>query len=162
MDASQYLRYKVKSLNQYIKRGGPVDAGLHTMRVAQRVTSPGVFFSPVNQTGPVAPPACCTTSPSYSNTESMPVLTPCVGGACTEVSSIAATPYISIAGIPIPRTAPLYYTTTNRSAIRAIVGGCECYQSTPVRDRAVSQAQACTRNSTITVSDGAIGRCGCH
>ena len=156
MDASQYLRYKVQSMNQYIKRGGPVDAGLQTMRLAQRVTSPGVYVSPVNQTGPVAPPACCTKSPSYSNTESMPVDTPCVGGACTEISSIATTPYISIAGCPFP------YTSTNTNVIRAIVGGCECYQSTPERDRAVSQAQACNRNTTITVSDGAIGRCGCH
>jgi hypothetical protein len=162
MDASQYLRYKVQSMNQFIKRGGPVDAGLQTMRLAQRVTSPGVFSSPVNQTGPVAPPACCTKSPGYSNTESMPVLTPCVGGACTEVSSIAATPYIYIAGCPIPYTAPLYYTSTNRSAIRAIVGRCECYQSTPAKDREISQAQACAQNTTIPGSDGAIGRCGCR
>jgi len=156
MDASQYLRYKVQSMNQYIKRGGPVDAGLQTMRLAQRVTSPGVFYSPVNQTGPVAPPACCTTSPGYSNTESMPVLTPCVGGACTEVSSIAATPYIYIAGCPFP------YTSTNTNVIRAVVGRCECYQSIPARDRDISQAQACVRNSTITVLDGVVGRCGCR
>ena len=133
MDASQYLRYKVQSMNQYIKRGGPVDAGLQTMRLTQRATSPGVFFSPVNQNAPVSTPACCTKSPAYSDTESMPVLMPCVGGACTEVSSITATPYIYITGCPIP------YMSTNT----AIIGGCECYQSVPSRDRYVSQNQAC-------------------
>jgi len=133
MDASQYLRYKVQSMNQYIKRGGPVDAGLQTMRLTQRVTSPGTYFSPINQNAPVATPACCTKSPAYTNTESMPVLTPCVGGACSEVSSIAATPYIYITGCPIP-----YMSTTT-----TVVGGCECYQSVPSRDRYVSQQQAC-------------------
>jgi len=133
MDASQYLRYKVQSMNQYIKRGGPVDAGLHTMRLTQRATSPGVFFSPINQNGPVAIPACCTKSPGYSDTESMPVKMPCVGGACTEVSSIAATPYLYITGCPIP------YMSTNT----AIIGGDYCYQSVPSRDRYVSQQQAC-------------------
>jgi len=133
MDASQYLRYKVQSMNQYIKRGGPVDAGLQTMRLTQRATSPGVFFSPINQTGPVAIPACCTKSPGYSDTESMPVKMPCVAGACTEVSSIRATPYLYITGCPIP------YMSTNT----AVIGGCECYQSIPSRDRYISQQQAC-------------------
>jgi hypothetical protein len=133
MDASQYLRYKVQSMNQYIKRGGPVDAGLHTSIVRTRVTSPGVYFSDINRNAPVAPPACCTKSPIYTNTESMPVLTPCVGGACSEVSSIARTPYIYITGCPIP-----YMSTST-----AVIGGCECYQSIPAKDREISQMQRC-------------------
>jgi hypothetical protein len=132
MDASQYLRYKVQSMNQFIKRGGPVDAGLQTMRLTQRVTSPGTYFSPINQNAPVATPACCTKTPGYTNTESMPVLTPCVGGACSEVSSIAATPYIYISGCPIP------YMSTNTAVMSY-----DCYQSVPSRDRYVSQQQAC-------------------
>ena len=132
MDASQYLRYKVQSMNQYIKRGGPVDAGLQTMRLTQRANSPGVFFSPVNQNAPVATPACCTKSPGYSDTESMPVKMSCVGGACSEVSSIATTPYIYISGCPIP------YMSTNTAVM-----SCECYDSVPSRDRYVSQMQRC-------------------
>jgi len=120
-------------MNQYIKRGGPVDAGLQTMRLTQRVTSPGTYFSPINQNAPVATPACETKSPAYSDTECMPVKMPCVGGACSEVSSIAATPYIYVTGCPIP-----YMSTTT-----TVVGGCECYQSVPSRDRYVSQQQAC-------------------
>jgi len=132
MDASQYLRYKVQSMNQFIKRGGPVDAGLQTMRLTQRVTSPGVYFSPVNQSAPIAIPACCTKSPGYSDTESMPVKMPCIGSACTEVSSIATTPYIYITGCPIP------YMSTNTA-----VETYKCYQSIPAKDRAISQQQRC-------------------
>jgi hypothetical protein len=132
MDASQYLRYKVKSMNQFVKRGGPVDAGLQTMRLTQRATSPGVFFSPINQNAPVSIPACSTKSPGYSDTESRPVKMPCIAGACTEVSSIAATPYLYITGCPIP------YMSTNTA-----VASYECYQSIPSKDRAISQQQAC-------------------
>jgi hypothetical protein len=57
---------------------------------------------------------------------------PCVGGACSEVSSIAATPYIYISGCPIP------YMSTNTAVMSY-----DCYQSVPSRDRYVSQQHAC-------------------
>jgi hypothetical protein len=121
MNYSEYLKQRVNCQTKFIKRGGVVDAGFHTSIVGKRVAD-FQTFKPVGSLGaPFVPNACCLASSGAAGSYVEPVKMVCAG-SCSEVSSIAATPYIVISGCE-----PTFLSTIG------IIGACHCIQGTPAK-----------------------------
>jgi hypothetical protein len=119
MNYSEYLKQRVACQTKYIKRGGVVDAGLHTSIVGKRVADNQTYRPATSLGAPVVPNACCLASSGASGSYVEPVKLKC-SGLCGEVSSITAVPYIEITGCEVAFQSTI-----------GIVGGCYCYKGTP-------------------------------
>ena len=123
MNYSEYLKQKVASQKNYIKRGGVVDAGLHTSIVGKRVADSETFKPIGSMSNPYVPNACCLTSSGAMGSYTEPIKMKC-SGLCNEVSTINTTPYIVIDCCEITRLSTI-------GTVKHIVGGCYCHCSTP-------------------------------
>ena len=125
MNYSEYLRQKMACQTKYIKRGGFVDASLHTSIVGRRVADHQVYKPGTSIKDPVVPNACCLASSGASGSYVEPVKLICAG-SCSEVSSITATPYIVISGCEVS-----YMSTVG--SVAKNVGGCHCIDLIPAK-----------------------------
>jgi hypothetical protein len=125
MNHSEYLKQKVACQTKFIKRGGVVDAGLHTSIVGKRIADSETFKPVDSKLPPYVPNACCLASSGAMGSYVEPIKMTC-SGLCTEVSSITSTPYIVIEGCSIT-------TLSTIGTVQHIVGGCHCIQSTPAK-----------------------------
>jgi hypothetical protein len=123
MNYSEYLKQKMACQTKYIKRGGVVDAGLHTSIIGRRVADEQSYKPVGSLLPPNVPNACCLASSGASGSYVEPLKLICAG-SCSEVSSIMATPYIVIPGCEITHVSTV-------GTVTKIVGGCYCYKSTP-------------------------------